>query len=286
MLSRKIIVNTKKGIICDEINRLKHLVKRDFVLEWYETISEHAELKHFSDKILESLFQQLIQRISCIDLMACINESVKDIVLYLEMYNEVQCLGLNQSESNQLLLQMMNNRFQDLVLCNTSDKFDMRSSLAENVRTCLKSLLDFHHYNFSVGRELLVEVLLKNVFIPLMMLISDPEVLFPLLINILVDREAYDYCKILNLIDNEDVVIDSGIDLDDCLGDEGIRRPMASQRLRNVSLSWFMFFYDEAVSKSVTVISLLFKGVYLSSSLSVELEKDSSGGSSSDPHSR
>ena len=163
-----------------EAQKMIRLVMRDFVLEWYKSVTTEDEFPQDCERILEHVALEINVRIQQMDLDEAVRELLATILPYLEALNHAGRVEYNGVE----IFDVRNDRcLRSFEKDQTVAHRALRST--ESEEKYLRQLLDAviqcalpgEYRNCDLTCLFLREILLRNILDPLLSLICDPDFL-------------------------------------------------------------------------------------------------------------
>ena len=172
---------TKAALLCHkEAQKMIELIMRDFVSSWYGEITSDAEFPDDVQKILEHISLEINVRLQQVDLEEVVCELVTLVLPYLEVVNEAGKREFNGVEFFDITHEKSLHEFEsNPVVAHKA----LRSHEAEMkfYRQALDALIQCavptEYNNCDIACTFVRELLLKNIILPLIDLISDPDFL-------------------------------------------------------------------------------------------------------------
>lgn len=178
-----------------DIDTCLHFILRDFVLSWYQIISCNSQFSKEIHYLMEDLSVALTSRIRKVNKYKLakniVNAYHSYFVSYLSAVQSIQKQHMNKTLLECLDKEEIEKRFTSYHVAMTSAETETHY-LNYIANTLLEVLTPVDLLTCKLARKLVVEILVKNVMIPLMDSLSDPDWTNQKMISILSDDEPVD----------------------------------------------------------------------------------------------
>ena len=163
-----------------EAQKMTQLIMRDFVLEWYENVSDDLEFPDDCQKILEHIALEVNVRIQQVSLDELVCDLLATVLPYLEAVNQAGKMEYNGVEVFDVKHERCLRKFEEnMAVAHRA----LRSPEAEArhyrqvLDTVIQCAVPDEYRNCGVVCVFLREVLLQNIIEPLLTLLCDPDFL-------------------------------------------------------------------------------------------------------------